>query len=451
MSLRAPSLMALGGLLLAATPVLALPSYATATPSCVGADCTVSFELTGAPEEFVVPENVTTLLATVAGGAGGIGHRDEIDPSQEARSGGAGGLVEAAVPVTPGQRLTVLVGGRGADGINEISADVAQGGYGGGGNGTSAGGTDGAGGGASYLFAGADVLVAAGGGGGGGYQEGGDGGGGGKGEDGVEGGPGESGGHGGTTTGPGAGGADGGEAGTGPTTAPTELGTGGTSQAGCPGGGGGGGYYGGGSGGCAGAIDAIAFGGGGGGAGFLAPGVTTLSRDTRSGDGAVVLRYTIAKPDSDHDGDHDGLTDAEEAKYGTDPAKADTDGDRLLDGAEVHGSRMGLRVRYGKKRFGRIGRVVTNPLVRDTDRDGLSDGREVLGAKQRGRFTQSDPRVRDTDRDGLSDRTEVTGRANRKFKRQATNPRNYNSDHGDASDRREIRHGSNPNVARSSR
>ena len=38
---------------------------------------------------------------------------------------------------------------------------------------------------------------------------------------------------------------------------------------------------------------------------------------------------------SEKDSDTDGLTDAEEAKLGTDPAKPDTDGDRLLDAEEV--------------------------------------------------------------------------------------------------------------------
>lgn len=38
---------------------------------------------------------------------------------------------------------------------------------------------------------------------------------------------------------------------------------------------------------------------------------------------------------SQRDGDHDGLTDAEEVELGTNPAKADTDGDGYSDGTEV--------------------------------------------------------------------------------------------------------------------
>ncbi len=35
------------------------------------------------------------------------------------------------------------------------------------------------------------------------------------------------------------------------------------------------------------------------------------------------------------DTDHDGLSDADEVKYGTDPTNPDTDGDGYLDGDEV--------------------------------------------------------------------------------------------------------------------
>jgi hypothetical protein len=58
------------------------------------------------------------------------------------------------------------------------------------------------------------------------------------------------------------------------------------------------------------------------------------------------------------DQDADGLTDLEEYARGTDPKKADTDGDGISDGREV--------------------RVVgTNPLKRDTDGDGVNDGDEL--------------------------------------------------------------------------
>jgi len=58
------------------------------------------------------------------------------------------------------------------------------------------------------------------------------------------------------------------------------------------------------------------------------------------------------------DSDKDGISDADEAILGTDPFIADTDGDGLLDGAEVN--------TYG-----------TDPSLADTDGDGFSDGAEV--------------------------------------------------------------------------
>jgi subtilisin-like proprotein convertase family protein len=67
----------------------------------------------------------------------------------------------------------------------------------------------------------------------------------------------------------------------------------------------------------------------------------------------------------DLDDDNDGLTDAEETATGTDPLAADTDGDRLLDGDEVHA--------YG-----------TDPKDPDTDGDLFGDATEIEGG--------SDPR-----------------------------------------------------------
>lgn len=92
------------------------------------------------------------------------------------------------------------------------------------------------------------------------------------------------------------------------------------------------------------------------------------------------LHFTFGSTDNDDD-DHDGLTNAEEKRYGTDPENPDTDGDGLSDGDEVHLYR-------------------TNPLKADTDGDGLNDGAEVLNYR-------TDPTKYDTDGDGLSDGDEV--------------------------------------------
>lgn len=76
------------------------------------------------------------------------------------------------------------------------------------------------------------------------------------------------------------------------------------------------------------------------------------------------------------DSDYDGLSDLEEVNGITEPNNSDTDGDGLTDGKE---SELG-----------------TNPLVRDTDGDALGDGLEVY-------VVGTNPLVADTDGDGEID------------------------------------------------
>ncbi|MCW5849363.1 MAG: VCBS repeat-containing protein, partial [Anaerolineae bacterium] len=83
---------------------------------------------------------------------------------------------------------------------------------------------------------------------------------------------------------------------------------------------------------------------------------------------------------TNRDRDGDGLTDAQEARYGTNSAAWDTDGDGLSDGYEVNTSH-------------------TRPTVADSDGDGLSDGQELR--------LSTDPLNPDTDGDDLSDGAEV--------------------------------------------
>ncbi len=80
--------------------------------------------------------------------------------------------------------------------------------------------------------------------------------------------------------------------------------------------------------------------------------------------------------------DSDGLINIDEYTLGTDPQNADTDGDGLTDGDEVH--------IYG-----------SNPLLVDSDGDGLNDGDEV-------NIHGSDPTLVDTDGDGEDDFLEVS-------------------------------------------
>jgi outer membrane protein OmpA-like peptidoglycan-associated protein len=95
--------------------------------------------------------------------------------------------------------------------------------------------------------------------------------------------------------------------------------------------------------------------------------------------GTVGLTFIAESPNADPD--KDGLTNAEEKQLGTNKKVADTDGDGLNDGDEVH-------------------KYKTNPMAVDSDNDGLKDGEEVLTYK-------TDPNKADTDGDGLSDGDEI--------------------------------------------
>lgn len=109
------------------------------------------------------------------------------------------------------------------------------------------------------------------------------------------------------------------------------------------------------------------------------------------------------------DSDGDGLTDEEEEIIGTDPNRADTDGDGLRDGDEVnvHG---------------------TDPLRADTDDDGLDDGEEIT--------RETNPRDADTDRDGLEDGDEVF-----EF---GSDPKEADTDGGGVLDGSEVTNGTDP-------
>jgi hypothetical protein len=108
-------------------------------------------------------------------------------------------------------------------------------------------------------------------------------------------------------------------------------------------------------------------------------------------------RYGLNKNVNDAalDLDNDGLTNLEEFQAGTIPNNPDTDGDGVMDGAEVHRMKGGLP-------------APTNPLVADTDGDGLSDGVETdTGTFLDATHTGTDPLKLDTDGDGAQDGQEV--------------------------------------------
>lgn len=266
------------------------------------------FFYTGKERSFVVPPGVTQLAVDVRG-AGGADAGFKSTPSFLPPA--AGGIVEATIPVKPGEKLYVFVGGRGVRG---------SGGFNGGGSAAYGGG------GASDIREGGEtlqdrIIVAAGGGGSGVavyfyYFTAGDGGG-------LKGSPG-LGGYSGTCEGGGGGGGTqhrggaGGHGGKHPTSTSGQdgipggkgtLGKGGDGGTiggsyGTDGGGGGGGYYGGGGGGSGadapsgcygGSFGNLVGGGGGGGSSYIESSATNgkmlTGEATARGDGRVVIRW----------------------------------------------------------------------------------------------------------------------------------------------------------------
>jgi len=220
------------------------------------------------PAIWKVPAGVHLVRVVALGGGGGA--------ADASNRGGNGGQVTAQMAVTPGETLTLFVGGGGRG--------IGNGGVGGGGDSTTAG----SGGGATTLQQNASVLFIAGGGGGAGASAGG-----------TDGGDGGGNGLGSGAPGSGVGFAGGGANGSGGTAGA------GTISAGSPGssanggagssfgGGGGGGFGGGGGGGFNGN-----YGGGGGGGGSAGPagstyavGANGATRFGNGGDGSITVSY----------------------------------------------------------------------------------------------------------------------------------------------------------------
>ena len=242
---------------------------------------TATFNYTGAQQDFVVPDGVTSVTIEASGAQGGAGG------TADGGAGAHGGTVTATIDVTPGETLAVFVGGQGgAGGTNDSQPGPAGSNSGGGAEGGAggdpsggAGDGGGGGGGASDVRQGgtalADRVVVAGGGGGGGGADFDDGGAGGAGGDTTA-----AAGAAGTGLGPGAGGG------------------GGTQAAGGVGGDGGGGDDGAagesGSGGAGGNGEEASGGGGGGGGSSFATGSATSvthQQGARAGHGVVIIRW----------------------------------------------------------------------------------------------------------------------------------------------------------------
>ena len=256
---------------------------------------TVDFPFTGAVTNWVVPNCVTSITITAEGAQGGNADSQTGGPGFV--PGGLGAVVTATIPVTPGDNISINVGGQGS---------LGTAGYNGGGagffstdgnlNNASAGG----GGSTNIDINGIPYIIAAGGGGAGGgtwtFSAENNGGGDGGCVSGEAPSPGSpwigTGGGGGTQTAPGAGGAPwagvppGGSTGVGGT-----GGMGGAWQT-APGGGGGGGYFGGGGGGNDGCCTGANGGAGGGGGSSLVPAGGGCVQGTNTGNGFVSITYT---------------------------------------------------------------------------------------------------------------------------------------------------------------
>ncbi len=158
----------------------------------------------------------------------------------------------------------------------------------------------------------------------------------------------------------------------------------------------------------------------------------------------------------DDDSDGDGLTNGYEKSIGTDPHKADTDGDGLNDYEEVVKYKTSPTVADsdgdGLKDGDEVITYHTSPLDKDTDHDGLTDGEEVtqfrtdplktdtdgdgLSDSEEVRTTKTDPMKADTDGDGLNDAAEV--------KTHKTDPLKADTDGGTVNDGTEVARGTNP-------
>ena len=227
------------------------------------------------PQSLVIPAGVTSIVVDAFGARGAAG-------AASGGTGGLGGRIQTTIAVTPGETLTIFVGGA-------PPTDAPQ--FGGFGGGANSFGFGGGGGGASAIMRGGPggtPLVVAGAGGGGGSNSGGNGGSGG----------GATGGAGATTNGNGGGGGGtqsaGGAAGTsihGLPGAPGAfmLGGAGAPGTGGDGGGGGGGYYGGGGGASSNDGGFVGGGGAGGGSSFSSGTSTTTTAGVRSGHGQVTV------------------------------------------------------------------------------------------------------------------------------------------------------------------
>jgi len=107
-----PRLAALAALFaLALASLVPTPASAAYSTSVSGANTTLTFTYEGSIETFTVPDNVSEITISLAGGEGGQGGNDSPGRAPLA---GYKGVVTGTVPVSAGQIISVAVGARGA-------------------------------------------------------------------------------------------------------------------------------------------------------------------------------------------------------------------------------------------------------------------------------------------------------------------------------------------------
>ena len=163
----------------AAVSVALMVAFSTAPGTAEAATSPTTFSFTGTTQSYVVPAGTTAITISAFGAQGGNGGTCAATQPVCGTPGvgGLGAQVTSIIPVTPGETLTVVVGGRGNDGATTMLPGTAcfetlvvtvggSGGFGGGGDGGDGGcpaGASGGGGGATAILRDSTVLVVRGG------------------------------------------------------------------------------------------------------------------------------------------------------------------------------------------------------------------------------------------------------------------------------------------------
>ncbi|MDW3216510.1 MAG: fibronectin type III domain-containing protein [Ilumatobacteraceae bacterium] len=101
--------------MLAVAGVITLPTAATVDAAST---ITNTFGYTGSTQTFTVPDGVTSIEVTLQGAQGGRGGGDS---QGSPTPGGYQGVVTGTIAVTPGQEITVAVGGGGGTGASSVN------------------------------------------------------------------------------------------------------------------------------------------------------------------------------------------------------------------------------------------------------------------------------------------------------------------------------------------